>query len=191
VPYNVTAPLVDFTVSSTLKWLCGTSGAGIIQVARPLLETCRPELRGWFSQPNPFSWDFDKFEYAGDIRRFDNGTPSVVAALGSIPALEWHAKQDPIALLQQNRTLTNALIEAADELGFELATPRDPSQRGGSVMFKLPAGTDTAQLVSDLRAKAIFVDCRGQILRLSPGNVTTADGLEALVQHLRTISPTL
>lgn len=190
VPYSVSDPAVDFTVSSTLKWLCGTSGAGILHVAQPLLEKCQPELRGWFSQPNPFSWDLDKFAYADDVRRFDNGTPSVIAALGSVPALEWHASQDPQELLAHNRRITGSLIEAADALGFALATPREATQRGGSVMLRLPAEIDTGKLVAELRSKAIFVDCRGQILRLSPGNVTKDEGLSGLVAHLKSISGT-
>jgi len=184
IPYKVTAPLVDFTVSSTLKWLCGTSGAGIIHVARPLLETCRPELRGWFSQANPFSWDLDKFEYAGDIRRFDNGTPAIVAALGSIPALEWHATQDPQALLAQNRSLTKLLVEAADELKIPLASPRNPEERGGSIMLTLPETVEPPALIAKLRENGVFADARSRLLRLSPGNITTADGVHKLVSLL-------
>jgi len=88
LPFSVADPAVDFTLSTSLKWMCGTPGAGILQVAPDLTAECRPELRGWFSQDNPFSWDLDKFAYAPDIRRFDNGTPGVMAAAASLPALD-------------------------------------------------------------------------------------------------------
>ncbi|MET3927407.1 aminotransferase class V-fold PLP-dependent enzyme [Devosia sp. 2618] len=187
VPYNVSTPLVDFTVSSTLKWLCGTSGAGVIQVARPLLETCTPELRGWFSQANPFSWDFNRFEYAGDIRRFDNGTPAAIAALGSSPALEWHARQDAKKLQAQNRAMTSLLVEAADEFRIPLASPRNPEERGGSIMLTLPEEIDPPSLISALRKKAVYADVRGRILRLSPGNITTPDGVSRLADQLKAV----
>ena len=61
LPFSVTDPEVDFTLSTSLKWMCGTPGAGILHVAPALSATCEPELRGWFSQENPFSWDLDKF----------------------------------------------------------------------------------------------------------------------------------
>jgi kynureninase len=89
LPFSINTNHADFVVSTSLKWLCGTSGAGILYVRPDLLATCRPELRGWFSQENPFSWDLDKFSYAGDARRFDHGTPAVLASVASLPGIEW------------------------------------------------------------------------------------------------------
>ncbi|WP_395449181.1 aminotransferase class V-fold PLP-dependent enzyme [Aminobacter sp. UC22_36] len=185
IPYRVDAPAVDFTVSTTLKWLCGTPGAGIIHIAEPLLSECRPELRGWFSQDNIFSWDLDAFAYAPDARRFDHGTPSALACIGSVAALEWHAAQDKVALLAHNRKLGTAIIAQADAMGLALASPRDDSRRGGSIMLRLPAETDTATVVNGLRERGVFTDCRGRILRLSPGTITTEAGIERLFAGLR------
>jgi kynureninase len=184
IPYRVDVPAVDFTVSTSLKWLCGTPGAGILHVARPLLETCTPELRGWFSQPNPFSWDLDAFAYAPDIRRFDAGTPSVVACAGSLPALDWHAAQDGAALLAHNRALGAAIIAGADALGLEVVSPRDPGRRGGSVMLRLPAGAEGGAVVAGLRPHGVHADVRGRVLRLSPGVLTTRAGVARLFEAL-------
>lgn len=185
LPYRVDDPEVDFTVSTSLKWLCGTPGAGIVHVARPLLATCRPELRGWFSQENIFSWDLGSFDYARDARRFDHGTPSVLACAGSVPALGWNASQDRAALLAHNRALAEAVIEAAPSLGMTLASPREAARRGGSVMLRLPDGTDPARAVGRLRERGVYTDCRGPVMRLSPGVVTTGEGLERLFAGLR------
>lgn len=188
LPYSVDDPEVDFTVSTSLKWLCGTPGAGIIHVAKPLLATCRPELRGWFSQENIFSWDIGAFDYARDARRFDHGTPSVLACAGSVPALRWNAAQDRAALLAHNRTLANAVIEAAPSFGMALASPDDEDRRGGSIMLRLPEGTDPAGAVARLRERGVYTDCRGRIMRLSPGVVTTAAGLERLFAGLKELA---
>jgi kynureninase len=187
-PYDVRAPEVDFTVSTSLKWLCGTAGAGILHVRETLLGECRPLLRGWFSQPNPFSWDLNAFSYAPDARRFDHGTPSVVACAGSLPALEWHAQQDSAALLSHNRRLTDAIIAGADDLGLQLLSPRDESRRGGSVMLKVPESAHPRALVDRLRSADIYTDCRGSTLRLSPGIVTTMSGVERLLRELSELS---
>jgi selenocysteine lyase/cysteine desulfurase len=184
VPYDVQAPEVDFTVSTSLKWLGGTAGAGILHVRAAVLNECRPLLRGWFSQPNPFSWDLNAFSYASDARRFDHGTPSVVACAGTLPALDWHAQQDARALLSHNRNLTGAIIEGADELRLELVTPRDEPRRGGSVMLKVPASQDPRTIIDALRAAQLYADCRGTTLRLSPGIVTTQAGVERLLGEL-------
>ena len=184
LPFDVAAPEVDFAVSTSLKWMCGTPGAGVLYVSPRLIPHCAPPLRGWFSQPNPFNWDITKFDYAGDIRRFDNGTPAVVAALASLPALDWHAGQDMSALLAHNRALSARIIAGTDALDLALISPRDPDKRGGSVMLRLPDRLPAAGAVAALRSQGITVDARGQTLRLSPGIVTTMAGVERLLEAL-------
>ncbi|HUQ11962.1 MAG TPA: aminotransferase class V-fold PLP-dependent enzyme [Steroidobacteraceae bacterium] len=185
--FDVADVKTDFVVSTSLKWVCGVAGAGILQVSEPLLQECRPELRGWFSQEDIFSWALDSFAYARDARRFDHGTPSILACAACIPALEWMAAQDPIALLAHNRRLHELLVDAGGALGLELASPRRSDERGGSLMFKLPAGRDPGEVIDALRTHAVFADCRGTTLRLSPGNVTTIDGVHRLMRALRAI----
>ncbi|MBL8265274.1 aminotransferase class V-fold PLP-dependent enzyme [Steroidobacter sp.] len=185
LPFDVRAPEVDFTVSTSLKWLGGTSGAGILHVRSGLLSQCSPELRGWFSQENPFSWALDAFEYASDARRFDHGTPSIVACAGTLPVLEWHAQQNQSERLAHNRRLASKIIAAADAMGLPLVSPREEGRRGGSVMIRLPASVDTREVIGRLRATGVYADCRGSTLRLSPGDLTTDAGVDRLFTNLR------
>lgn len=187
VPFDVPAAQVDFVVSTSLKWLCGTAGAGVLQVRGSLLQECAPELRGWFSQENPFSWDLDSFAYAGDSRRFDHGTPSIFPFAACIPALDWHASQSQSALIEHNRKLITAILDAAADLPVTLASPREANRRGGSIMLRLPDGADAHHTISALRAAGVFADCRGSTLRLSPGNLTTVDGVERCVRTIHTL----
>jgi kynureninase len=183
IPFSLNDHPVDFVLSTTLKWLCGTPGAGIIQMREDLLKSVKPELRGWFSQDNPFSWDLDAFDYAPDARRFEHGTPSVLACVGSVPALKWHAGQG--GLLAHNRGLAKAIMENAEEMGLPLATPKDEAARGGSVMLQLPETTDPVALVDGLRGEDVHVDCRGRILRISPGAVTRGQHVDRLFDSLK------
>ncbi|RVD20770.1 aminotransferase class V-fold PLP-dependent enzyme, partial [Mesorhizobium sp. M4B.F.Ca.ET.017.02.2.1] len=137
-PFSVAATPVDFVVSTSLKWLCGASGAGILQVAPDLLSTCRPELRGWFSQPNPFSWDLDAFSYASDARRFDHGTPAILASVASLPGLQWLEGTGIDAIRAQNAAHVGRIIDAAMSNGWTIRSPLDAEKRGGSVMIGLP-----------------------------------------------------
>lgn len=184
LPFDVESPRVDFTVSTTLKWLCGTPGAGILQVAEEVLRECRPELRGWFSQENVLSWDLHSFAYAPDARRFDHGTPSILACVGSLPALDWYLKQGKANLLRHNRQLSGAIIEAASQLNLSLASPRDDARRGGSVMIELPVELNSGMIIEGLREAGVYADCRGGALRLSPGCMTTMQGVDLLVETL-------
>jgi len=185
LPFDVQSTAVDFTVSTSLKWLCGTAGAGILHVRKNLLSECRPELRGWFSQENPFSWDLNGFAFASDARRFDHGTPSILACAGTLPVLEWHALQVPGAYLAHNRYLSRQIIDAADNIGLRLISPREQAHRGGSVMLKLPSSTDPRKLIEGLRRSRVYADCRGMTLRLSPGYLTTEQGVQQLFDHLK------
>ena len=187
LPFDVTAPEIDFAVSTSLKWMSGTPGAGILYLNPRLIPHCHPELRGWFSQPNPFNWDINAFAYAPDIRRFDNGTPGTMAALASLPALDWHAGQDQSAILAHNRKITARLIAAADEMDLQILTPRAPEKRGGSVMLHLPESLTTVEVVAKLRAQGITTDARGQTLRLSPGIMTTDAGTDRLLAALKSL----
>ncbi len=185
LPFDVNAPEIDFAVSTSLKWMCGTPGAGILYLSPRLIGHCQPDVQGWFSQDNPFNWDITRFGLAADIRRFDSGTPGVMAALASLPALDWHAAQDQAQILAHNRRLTARLIDAADELGLPLLTPRPEAKRGGSVMVRLPDRLPAAQVVAGLRDQGITTDARSQTLRLSPGILTTDAGTDRLIAALK------
>ena len=185
VPFAIPEFAADFVVSSTLKWLCGVSGAGVLHVRQPLLGECQPELRGWFSQENVFSWGLDSFAYARDARRFDSGTPSILPFAACLPALEWIGRQDPMELLIHNRRLVEVLVDGCIALGLEIVSPRRADDRGGSLMCRLPATIEPAALIDTLRKQSLFADCRGHTLRLSPGNMTTDDGVARLLRALR------
>ena len=185
IPFSLSEVSPDFIVSTSLKWLCGVSGAGILQVREPLLRECQPELRGWFSQENIFSWALDSFAYAPGARRFDHGTPSILPYAACLPALEWIGRQDPVALLAHNRRLTELLADAGAALGLRLVSPRRADERGGSLMFQLPESLHPVGVLDALRQQSVFADCRGRVLRLSPGNMTTEEGATRLLRALR------
>ncbi|WP_394688855.1 aminotransferase class V-fold PLP-dependent enzyme [Hoeflea sp.] len=184
IGYDSQAIGADFVVSTSLKWMCGSPGGGILQVMPDVIAHCQPSLRGWFSQDNIFSWDINAFSYAPDIRRFDNGTPAVMACVASVPALEWHAAQDWDAELARNRSYCDQIMAAADEAGFALASPRNPDERGGSVMMRLPDRIEPGRVLEALRSQAVFADARGPILRCSPGFMTTQAGISRLTSVL-------
>lgn len=185
LPFSVQEPAVDFVISTSLKWLCGAPGAGILQVSGSLIADCRPELRGWFSQEDIFSWDLGAFRYAADARRFDHGTPSILPCVASLPALERHAGQDASARLAHNRRLSALIIDGADHLRLPLVSPRSDAERGGSVMLRLPAATDPHAVVRDLLRCGVQCDVRGSILRVSPGETTTEAGVMRLLEGLQ------
>lgn len=184
VPFSVAKAPVDAVMSTSLKWIGGTAGAGILHVRPGLLQECQPEFRGWFSQENPFSWDLAGFKYASDARRFDHGTPSPLAAIASLPALRWLQETGIAPLREHNLRLAGTIIAHAQEHGWTILSPLDANERGGSLMLQLPERVKGAELVDGLRERRIYCDVRGSTLRLSPGAVTTEAGVADLCAAL-------
>ena len=185
IPFDVQEPRVDFMISTSLKWLCGTPGAGVLYADKTLIPELQPEGRGWFSQNNPFSWDLDKFQYAPDIRRFDSGTPGSVAAIASLPAIRWFAAQDQAAIAARNRKMVDRIVQHADALDLPLLGPREAERRGGAAMLKMPSKAEAAAVVGALGVEGYSVDFRGHILRLSPGIVTDEAAIDAVFDIAR------
>ena len=186
LPFDVMAPKVDFAVSTSLKWMCGTPGAGMLHVDQALAAQCSPELRGWFSQANPFSWSLDAFSYAPDARRFDSGTPASLPAIASLPALRWHARQDHAALAAHNRALCDRLIDGIEANGLNLHSPREVNRRGGSVMLRMADRAEAVATVAALKDADISADFRDAILRLSPGVLTESSAVDRAIAVIAT-----
>ncbi|GHC72225.1 aminotransferase class V-fold PLP-dependent enzyme [Limoniibacter endophyticus] len=179
---------IDVVIGSSLKWLCGASGAGVLQIEPSLLAQCEPELRGWFSQPNPFSWGLDDFSYAPDVRRFDHGTPAVLASVASQPGIEFVLETGVETLATRNRQLVSSIVEMAQALEMPIVSPLDAAQRGGSIMIQASSPEVATQIQKKLKAEGLFCDNRGAIIRFSPGIVTGEDAvahLGAVMQEFR------
>lgn len=62
----------------------------------------------------------------------------------------------------------------------ELISPRSGEERGGSIVLRLPGRVPVQTLLDALRANGTYADVRGTALRLSPGNLTTIEGVVRL-----------
>jgi len=179
----------DAVVGSSLKWLCGFSGAGILYVRPQLLSECRPELRGWFSQPNPFSWDLNAFGYSEDSRRFDHGTPAVLAALASLPGLEYVLSEGVDKLARDNIVLTDYIVERSKAMNLKLVSPTEVGNRGGSIMLQAETPDAASQIQNQLKHNGYLCDNRGRTLRFSPGMVTMRKDVDGLCDFLTDLCP--
>jgi len=180
LPFDVTEVPIDFAASTSLKWIGGVPGAGVLYVRPELTVLCNPERRGWFSQGNPFNWVFEKFAFANDARKFNLGTPTTLGVIGTVSALDWVLDGGMHASRAANVSCIANILHMADELSLTLGSPSDPANRGASVMFKLSGTAQTSEALVNLKEKRIFADTRGDVLRLSPGILTSEDSVRAL-----------
>jgi kynureninase len=183
LPFDVSVHAVDFAASTSLKWMCGVPGAGIGYIAPALLDTLRPRLRGWFSQPDPFNWHIDRFSLAADARRFDSGTPSYLPYIASLPGLRWLRATGISEVRSHNLRLSQMLIDIADAHDLRLVSPREEARRGGTIVVEF-SDRDPAGMQRELMRAGLLCDTRGARMRWSPGQVTEDGALAKLDRFL-------
>lgn len=180
LPFDVNSPAIDFAASTALKWMCGVPGAGMAYVSPTLLPSLEPRRRGWFSQPDPFNWQLDHFALAADARRFDNGTPTYLPYIASLPGLRWLAETGVEPTRAHNLALSTRLMEIADDHRLRIVSPRDAEKRGGTVVVEIPADRSPDDIQRGLMAAGIVCDTRSERMRWSPGLITDAASLDRL-----------
>ena len=171
----------DALLSTSLKWLCGTAGAGVIWVRKSRIELFEPKFRGWFSQENPMNWDIDNFHLATNSKRFENGTPNPLPYVAGLPGLNWVVQGGNILQEKHNSRMTGELIELLVENRINLVTPIEPNARGGSVMVNVGTIENAKRVIDDCARESVLIDNRGSILRFSPGILTKDFAIECFV----------
>ena len=179
VPIDVTALDVDVCVGGSVKWLCGGPGNGWVYV-KPGLEL-RPGAVGWWGHAAPFDFA-EEWEPAPGALSWAGGTPNVGAAYAAIPAYEELLEVGISRIRERSVALTQPLVEAALEHGWEVRSPVDPAHRGGHVTID-PGDSGAAH--DRLIEAGFVVDHRpGAGIRVGPHWFNTADEVAALVEAM-------
>ena len=127
---------VDLAVGCTYKYLNGGPGSpAFAYVASRHLEAIEQPIPGWVGHADPFSMSEAHVPATG-IRRVLSGTPSVFALRSLEHALTRFDGVDLIGLRRTSERLTQRAIDRADQLGLEVLTAREPSERGSQVSLR-------------------------------------------------------
>jgi kynureninase len=185
VPVDVQELNTDFACGGVLKWLCGGPGVGYLYVRPDLGKKLVPSFTGWIAHENPFDFEIGANRYAEPPYRFMNGTPHVPALEACRPGLKivWDAGVDHIR--QKSIHQTARLIELADQHGWQVNTPRNAEQRGGTVSIDMP---DSYDVCRELLKRDILVDYRPKAgVRMSPHFYNTDAELETAMDAVEDI----
>ena len=185
VPLDVTALGVDFAVGGSVKWLLGGPGAGYLYVRPDLDDKLQPAATGWAAHAQPFAFEHGPIAYAPDMHRFLNGTPNVPAMYSARSGYEIVAEAGVEAIRAKSMRQTQRMIELADAAGLRVHSPRDPQQRGGTVIFDVPEGRG---VTDELIRREILVDYRpGAGVRVAPHFYTTDAEVEQTIGEMASI----
>ncbi|GAA1015233.1 kynureninase [Acrocarpospora pleiomorpha] len=154
LPVDVTG--VDFALGCTYKYLNGGPGApAYIYVAPRHQKAARNVISGWHGHASPF--DFEPgYEPAPGVRRFAVGSPPVLSYAALNASLEIWEKVDMRSVRAKSVALTELFIELTEHLGLELATPRDPVERGSQVSYRHPEGYPVMRALIDMGVHGDF-----------------------------------
>ena len=185
IPVDVRALHVDYYLGGVLKWLCGGPGGVFLYARDDHLKTARPRLTGWMAHQRPFDFEVGDIELREDAFRFLNGTPAIPALYAARPGLEIIAEVGVEAIRGKSMRQTALLIDLADAAGFEVNSPRNPDERGGTVTINPPHAYEVSR---ELLARDILIDYRpGAGIRLSPHFYNSDEEIRLAVETIQDI----
>jgi kynureninase len=185
VPLDVQELGVDFAAGGSVKWLCGGPGAAWLYVRPDLSERLEPTLVGWQGHAEPFAFE-PELRYAAGAARFLTGTPNVPALYAATAGYDIVEEIGVGRIRARSLELTERLMGLLDEAGYEIASPREPEVRGGTVVVRVP---EFADVHAELQRRGILCDFRPDVgLRLGPHFFTTDDEVDFAVTQIRDIS---
>ena len=189
VPFDITALGLEgaFVTGGGYKYCQLGEGNCFLRV--PPGTRMRPALTGWFAE-------FEALENAGSHRvmygpgaaAFAGATYDPTSNYRAAAVFAFHAEQGLTAhrLREINRRQVGLLKSAIDRLDVApsvLAVESMPEERrGGFLALRMAAAT---QVAHTLRERGVFVDARGNVLRLGPAPYLRDDQLEEAVSALR------
>jgi len=181
LPIDVRALGCDFLAAGVLKYLLGSAGLGFFYCRRELVETIEPTATGWFADRNIFEMDIHDYSPAPTARRFEAGTPPVPSTYAAIAGIEL-MQEIGIAETEAHVRELNALLrDGVEELGGQVATPREPERSGALVCIP---SADVDALVAALAAESVVTSSRDDKLRVSAHCYNTAEDVQAVLDVL-------
>ena len=187
VPFSVTDLKVDFATGGSVKWLCGGPGAGYLYVRPDLHQKLRPRTTGWMAHEEPFAFDTE-LRYASGIRRFLHGSPAIPALYAAQSGYRIINEIGVDKIREKSVRQTTRLIALAEEAGFKVTSPRNASDRGGTITI---GHDDAAAITKELIRREFIVDYRpGAGVRISPHFYNTDEELELVIDEMKKIRDT-
>ncbi|HZE63092.1 MAG TPA: aminotransferase class V-fold PLP-dependent enzyme [Pyrinomonadaceae bacterium] len=187
VPFSVKELGVDFATGGSVKWLCGGPGAGYLYVRPDLQNKLEPKTTGWMAHEHPFAFETE-LHYAPNIRRFLHGSPAIPALYAAQSGYKIINEIGVVKIREKSVRQTTQLIELAQEAGFNVTSPKNSADRGGTVTV---GHEQAAALTKELIRREFIVDYRpGAGVRISPHFYTKDEELELVINEMKKIRDT-
>lgn len=145
---------IDLAVGCTYKYLnAGPGSPGWLFVRDTWQDKLQVPIQGWFAQADQFAMG-PFFEPDASMRKFQIASPSIIGirmveeSLTMIGEAGIHEIEKKAA--QGTELMVHLWREWLEPLGFGLATPEDPTHRGGHITLTHPEAKQIAQAMREL-----------------------------------------
>ncbi|QQE80511.1 aminotransferase class V-fold PLP-dependent enzyme [Alicyclobacillus sp. SO9] len=162
---NVKELDIDILVTGNLKYLLGIPGIAFIYVRKSVAEQLEPTMTGWFARVNPFYFDSTHFDYGEGARRFNTGTPPVLAAFAARGGMDLIYEVGLKRIEQRIDELSAHTVAGVKARGLNLASPETIPHKGASTAIRV---SDSHDVETFLMRKNIIASARGDVIRLAP-----------------------
>ncbi|MEP3048399.1 MAG: kynureninase [Roseibium sp.] len=164
IPVDLSGANADFAVGCGYKYLNGGPGApAFLYVAREHQDRVTSPLTGWMGHEAPFAFDLD-YRPVDGVSRMTVGTPAILSLSSLNAALDVFDDVDMADIRRKSVSLSELFISEVETNcpQLQLASPRDPAQRGSQVSFRFSEGYAVMQaliaqgVVGDFRAPDVM-----------------------------------
>lgn len=181
VDIDVKKEQIDVLVTTTLKYLLGGAGLGIMYVRRELIEELEPTITGWFAQQNPFSFDIYNLDYSNSARRFESGSPAVPTILTSLEAIRLIRKIGPKCIESHVSSLVSYATELGEEHHLDVLSPKNQENMGPMFVFKTE---NPHRIAESFLQNKIIVSPRGPAVRVAMHIFNSKEDIDKLFDYL-------
>ncbi|HEX9815973.1 MAG TPA: aminotransferase class V-fold PLP-dependent enzyme, partial [Candidatus Thermoplasmatota archaeon] len=186
-PHSQKQDQYDVLATNTYKWLLSYNGTAFADFSKAALESIDLASVGWLSvagDPEPEIVHGGRPEYrlGEGVERFLGGAPSALSNLAATAAFTDLSSYGQGRIRKESLRATGWFLDAAERLGVDAVTPREPERHAGIVALKVP---DAVNVAKRLRLRGIRLGARGGYLRASPFFYTQQGEVEAFEKALR------
>ena len=176
VPVKLNQWRPDFAVGTSLKYLCGGTGAAWLWANPERAADFEPRDVGWFSHKDPFEFDIHHFDYAPGAARFTGGTPSIAPIAGAAAGHEIINARGIEAIYAHNQALLSRLFEALPATTFLSSTKK--GARGSAALIRV---RDYDRAAAALADAGVAHDTRKSAVRISVHLYNDESDIDALI----------
>jgi cysteine desulfurase / selenocysteine lyase len=182
-PLDVQTAHIDALAADGHKWLLGPEGCGILYVRKERQDSIFPKEFGWTNVAGYNDYASRDMTLRADAGRYECGTLNTIGCYGLRASIELllEAGIERIGPLVQ--ALAGRLADGASQKGYQILCERTPENGSGIVTLHKP-GTDSRQVVRDLKERGIMAAPRQGWVRFSPHFYISPEEIDRVVEEL-------